>query len=329
MNINYPVVSIIVPVYNGEKVLKRCVESILCQTFKDWELLLIEDGSKDKSPAICKSYEEQDDRIRLITKANEGVSATRNRGIKEAKGQYIQFVDCDDYLEDTYLEVMVAKMAGQKVDLVITGYTRHKAGKIRKNLPSERKISGKKELAQNFFELYNHWYLNTPWNKLYHRDKIKDIFPENMSLGEDLLFNLSYLKNVKNIYVLKDGGYQYCIENEQSLGSRFREDKFENSCYLHSKVLDFAREYLEMAQEDTWVDETFLKEIRFAITNLVRTNELTSKEKKQKIQEWTAREEVKGAYRRCKHLGKQEKIFRFFILKEWNAFLYYIVKWLG
>ncbi|MDE7424754.1 MAG: glycosyltransferase [Lachnospiraceae bacterium] len=326
MNKSYPVVSIIVPVYNGENVLKRCIESILCQTFKDWELLLIEDGSQDKSQVICESYEKQDDRIRLISKENEGVSATRNRGIKEAKGQYIQFVDCDDYLMDTYLEVMVSKMIEQKVDLVITGYTRHKAGKIVENLPREMKISGKKELAQNFFGLYNHWYLNTPWNKLYCRDNIKDIFPEDMSLGEDLLFNLSYLKNVGSIYVIKDGGYQYCIENEQSLGTRFRKDKFENSCYLHSKILDFAKEYLEMEQEETWVDETFLKEIRFAVTNLVRTNELTSKEKKQKIQEWTAREEVKSAYQRCKNLGKQDEIFRFFILKEWNVFLYYIVK---
>lgn len=329
MDKDYPVVSIIVPVYNGEKVLKRCMDSILCQTFKDWELILLDDGSKDESLSICESYAERDGRIRVISKENEGVSATRNQGICEAKGQYIQFVDCDDYLTNTYLESMVSKMTEQKVDLVITGYTRHRNGKIVENFPIERKIEGKEELAQNFFDLYNRWYLNTPWNKLYRRDKVKNSFPEDMSLGEDLMFNLSYLENVEKIYVMKHAGYQYCIDNDQSLGIRYREDKFENSLFLHNKILNFTKEYLEMKQEETWVDETFLKEVRFAITNLIRTNELAGKEKKKKIKEWLAKDEVRSAYQRCRNLGKKDKIFRFFVLKKWDTFLYYMVKWMG
>ena len=91
-------VSIIVPIYNGAKVLRRCVDSIVKQNYENWELLLINDGSKDESIQICTEYAKKDNRIKVIDKENEGVSATRNHGISEATGSYVHFVDCDDYV---------------------------------------------------------------------------------------------------------------------------------------------------------------------------------------------------------------------------------------
>ena len=114
-------VSIVIPVHNGEKVLRRCLDSILGQTYRDFELILVNDGSGDSSESICRKYMEQDSRIKLISKEQEGVSATRNRGIEEAVGEYIQFVDCDDYLASDYVETMVTEIEKKQADLVIAG----------------------------------------------------------------------------------------------------------------------------------------------------------------------------------------------------------------
>lgn len=96
-------ISVIVPVYNGEECISRCVDSIILQSFTDWELILIDDGSVDASCLICDDYAQKDTRIKVVHKKNGGVSTARNRGIEEAHGEYVLFVDADDYLEDNYL----------------------------------------------------------------------------------------------------------------------------------------------------------------------------------------------------------------------------------
>ena len=120
-------ISIIVPVYNAENWLKKCVDSIINQTYKDIEILLINDGSKDRSIDILKEYEKKDSRIRVFDKQNEGVSKTRNLGIKEAKGEFIQFVDCDDYIEENMCETMLHLISNS--DMAICGM------RIKKNQP--------------------------------------------------------------------------------------------------------------------------------------------------------------------------------------------------
>lgn len=308
-------VSIIIPIHNGENVLKRCLDSILKQTYKDFELILVNDGSVDSSEHICRKYMEQDSRIKLISKEQEGVSATRNRGIEEAVGEYIQFVDCDDYLASDYVETMVTAMEEKLADLVIAGYTRRRDGQVVENLPNPAFYATKLEFAKDFFKLYNCWYLNTPWNKLFRRECIKEYFPLNRSLGEDLLFNLEYMRNVEQIAVIACGGYQYCIENENSLGIQFRADKFSNSMDLHRQVLTFAREELELLDEEDWEDITFLKEIRFSITNLVKSNQVSKGEKKAYIRFWCTEEEVKQSYKRCHNLEKKDWILKQLIVR--------------
>lgn len=322
-------VSIIVPIYNGERVLKRCVDSILRQSYMEWELLLINDGSKDESLQICTTYEQMDNRIRVIDKTNEGVSATRNRGIAEALGEYVQFIDCDDYVAEDYLQHMVSVIEQEDADLVIAGYTRHKAGSITENFPNEAVLHGKQSFAEVFFELYNRWFLNTPWNKLYKRECITSEFPLELSLGEDLLFNLNYIKNCETIAVVGEVGYQYCIENQASLAIQYREDRFENGMYLHQQVIEFAKDYLGMTSENQWQDETFVKGIRFSMTNLMRAGNIDTSYKKRKIAEWVKNSEVKDAYQSCEHLSKQDKIFGILVRHQCVGVLYWILKVLG
>lgn len=320
-----PIVSIIVPIYNGEKTLSRCVKSIMEQKFTEYELLLINDGSTDRSLEICHELEKSDKRIRVMDKANEGVSATRNFGIKEARGKYIQFVDCDDYVAKDYLDCLVKALEKEQADLVIAGYTRHKNGKVTKRVPQPLTFENLNAFSKEFFNLYNQWFLNTPWNKLYRKEKIVDKFPLNMSLGEDLLFNLHYLKYCEKITVIDHAGYQYCIENENSLAIQYRKDKFENSMLLHEKVLAFSKEVLGLNEEEQWNDITFLKEIRFSMKHLVRSSTVSKKEKKEQIKAWLQTKEVKAAYGRCKQLSKPDRLLKVLIEQEWVDFIYILL----
>lgn len=320
-----PIVSIIVPIYNGEKTLSRCVKSIMEQKFTEYELLLINDGSTDRSLEICHDLEKSDKRIRVMDKVNEGVSATRNFGIKEARGKYIQFVDCDDYVAKDYLDCLVKALEKEQADIVIAGYTRHKNGKVTKRVPQPLTFENLNAFSKEFFNLYNQWFLNTPWNKLYRKEKIVDKFPLNMSLGEDLLFNLHYLKYCEKITVIDHAGYQYCIENENSLAIQYRKDKFENSMLLHEKVLAFSKEVLGLNEEEQWNDITFLKEIRFSMKHLVRSSTVSKKEKKEQIKAWLQIKEVKAAYRRCKQLSKPDRLLKVLIEQEWVEVIYILL----
>ena len=131
-------ITVIVPIYNVEKYLKRCIESILNQTFKDFELLLLNDGSTDSSGKICDIYASKDNRIVVRHKKNQGVSTTRNLGIDIAKGEYITFIDSDDWIEKDYLEKMYSKIKEMNVPLLITGYIEERNGIVKNTfIPDE------------------------------------------------------------------------------------------------------------------------------------------------------------------------------------------------
>ena len=146
-----------------------------------------------------------------------------------------------------------------------------------------------------------------------------------MSLGEDLLFNLYYLRYCEKITVIDHAGYQYCIENENSLAIQYRKDKFENSMLLHEKVLAFSKEVLGLNEEEQWNDITFLKEIRFSMKHLVRSSTISKKEKKKQIKAWLQIKEVKAAYGRCKQLSKPDRLLKVLIEQEWVEFIYILL----
>lgn len=221
-------ISVIVPVYNSEKSLERCIESILNQSEKDLELLLINDGSTDKSALICQKYEERDKRVHVIQKENEGVSATRNTGILYAKGEYIQFVDSDDFIEQDMCQRLLQAVQEQNTDFALCGFHHIFQGRDIIKVPKTTEIMDKKCFCEEFLGLYEQGFLNMPWNKLYRRDLISDYFETDLSLGEDLLFNLSYLENVEKISLVSKPLYHYIQErNVKTLSSKKREDKLE------------------------------------------------------------------------------------------------------
>lgn len=251
-------ISIIVPVYNSQNSLRRCIESLMAQDESVSEILLINDGSTDNSFKICKEYEARDARIHVIDKKNEGVSEARNTGLLYAKGEYIQFVDSDDFIEPDMCKTLMEEMEAKGADLCICGFHHLFAGKdVKKSCGDYICTMGYQEFAGEFIGLYQRGYLNMPWNKLYKKELITDYFDADLSLGEDLIFNLSYLENIKEksphpvIVTIPDPLYYY-IQNPEArtLSSGVGQDKLALSACLCKNTLKFYNDVLERTGEE-------------------------------------------------------------------------------
>ena len=200
-------ISIIVPVYNSEQTLHRCIDSILGQTYRNFELLLINDGSKDRSGEICDEYANIDSRVRVFHKDNQGVSSARNVGLLLAEGSKITFVDSDDSLMPKALEMMNSI----ECDLVIMRAI---------SVPEENQIQTnwkqthiyEKDLGEFILQNIYSPLLNAPWGKLYNRRVILEhhlAFDDNLYLGEDSIFVKEYLMKINNIGLVDYVGYEY------------------------------------------------------------------------------------------------------------------------
>lgn len=222
-----PQVSIIIPVYNVEKYLPECIESIIAQDFSDFECLLVDDGSTDGSGALCDSYAARDSRIKVFHQQNQGVSAARNRGIAEAMGEWISFVDSDDWLDCSYLSDL---LSAQIADWIISGYTIHNTDKITELVPPQQLSF---EVGKDFIGIIAHllesYSLYGPYCKLYRKSiiKLKEIkFNETISFGEDLTFNFDYLINVRTISCIPKSNYHY-RRSSNTLSTKIYSDKWE------------------------------------------------------------------------------------------------------
>ncbi|MBQ1317744.1 MAG: glycosyltransferase [Lachnospiraceae bacterium] len=206
-------VSVIVPVYNGEKSIKRCAESILNQDYSELELILVDDGSRDRSFEIMQAVAAADPRVKAIHQENGGVSSARNRALAEADGTYVQFADVDDWLPMDATKLLTREMEAQAAELVVGDFYRVVDGNVSEKGSIEK--NGTLSLRQYADEMMlapADLYFGVLWNKLYRRDIIEryDIrMDENISYSEDMIFNLEYLLHVKNIAILKAPVYYY------------------------------------------------------------------------------------------------------------------------
>lgn len=177
------VFSMIIPVYRTEQYLSRCIYSVLNQTFQDYEIILVDDGSPDNCPSICDEFAEIDSRVKVIHKINGGVSSARNVGIEEANGDYIWFVDSDDYIEEFALEQIYDAIQEKYADLYL----------FNTNSIKESFTGGFEEFLYRYYFTYIVGF--GPWNKIYRRKLLieNDLrFDTEETVGEDLLFNLNY-----------------------------------------------------------------------------------------------------------------------------------------
>ena len=251
------IISVIVPVYNAEKYIRRCVDSILNQTFEQFELLLIDDGSTDRSLAICDSYT-YDKRIRVIHQTNQGVSVSRNNGIGNAVGQYIAFVDSDDFLEPDALDVFLSAIEENACDLVCASFQLVSMTEMlcRRKLKRERLSSV--QLASLCYHNGFDVIVGSVWGKLYRKDiieKYKIRFPDNISYAEDNVFNIQYYQYINSAMMLDNVIYNY-FYNDNSLTTKIRDKTFDDFIYVSKERKKYYQALLTDFRVDDFANRT-------------------------------------------------------------------------
>ena len=238
-------ISIIVPVYNVEKYLAQCIESIIAQTFIDWELLLIDDGSKDKSGKICDKYAAEDSRIKVFHKNNGGVSSARNMGLDEAIGTWVTFIDSDDCVEPGFLEGLYRSIAdGEEVDFVHGGCLNMVNNEVVSvNQSYNHHVGGEPEIL----------YLKLRGliiSKLFKTDILNKIglrFDEKMKIAEDMAFTLDYALHVKRYAFVPEKGYHYRKDNMTSATNTSRFPQYDTALHsfyhLYASITDYINRY--------------------------------------------------------------------------------------
>lgn len=207
-----PKVSVIIPVYNAERYLREAIESVLKQTYTDFELLLINDRSTDNSMEICREYSKKDHRIVLLENNSEdhGPGSTRNIGLDHATGEYIYFMDADDWIDERLLECAVKRIQETKADIVKFGAVFEKGDRVHSQpyCWNGKDIMTKDEIKKN---ILNFWKenMNTLWVHLFRRETIKEIRFENMINGEDISYVVDALCYAEKIAYIKEAFYHY------------------------------------------------------------------------------------------------------------------------
>lgn len=275
-------VSIIVPVYNVEKYLDRCMRSLLTQTLQDIEIILIDDGSPDGSGKKCDEYSRQDNRIKVIHKKNEGLGYARNSGMEIATGEYVAFVDSDDFVAHEMYEIMYAKACEKDMDALFAGYYIYsRSGKVtRMQEVSQEIIYDDKKNRDNYllqmigskpaYPKDSHFTMSV-WRGIYKLDIIKKNkcrFPsERKVISEDIVFHIHFLHYATTIGMIPNCFYYYC-ENELSLTHLYREDRFEKVLKLLLTISDLFEKYRICDENYEYRDRLLLARARGAIRNV-------------------------------------------------------------
>ena len=333
-------VSIIVPVFNIDKYLERCIQSLLQQTYKNYEIILVDDGSTDTSAKICDKYASQNKNITVIHKSNSGLGMARNTGIENASGDLIKFIDGDDYIEKNHLENLINLVNEKSADAVLCGYTRvfkngsaqkHKhiySGKtfegsqiINNVIP---KLCGKKPDKSDNIEM-------SVWGAIFRANLISDnnikFVSEREFISEDLIFDLDYLKYANKISFSDDIGYNYC-DNEGSLTTSYRADRFEKQKKLEKVVTEKVKSYgiynlceqriyntlISIARYSIKLEQKFSKENGFLISM-------------KNIRKICTDKELKIVFKKYDDQGAslKNKIVNFMVKHDWYVILWFVM----
>jgi glycosyltransferase involved in cell wall biosynthesis len=259
----YPKISVISPVYNVAPYIRKCIESLLSQTYSNFELILVDDGSTDESGTICDEYAAKDYRIRVIHQANQGVSAARNRGIELAKGIYIAFVDADDKVEPNYLAVLQARCAQTNADICCCDYLEESGGKkLTHRLSLQPYYASAQEVQQNVLpQVITSGKLLSCWAKFYKRDLLTEhnIRFRPRRRGEDWLFNIESFAQAKNVAYVPEALYHY-VHNVYSAMMQHLPEQFDLWIENRTICAEVAQRYhlnIPQADESDWVQRVF------------------------------------------------------------------------
>ena len=242
-------ISIIVPIYNAEKYISECIESIINQTYCNLEIILVDDGSIDASKKICDSYAKLDKRIKVFHNENRGVSYTRNFGIINSKGKYIIFVDADDTINENYVDLLISTMSKYNSDIAICGFDFISSGINQKYIIRDKGSVFEGILKNDYYALEP--FLLTPWGKIYKRSILIEyniFFPEKYNIAEDQIYNFNYLEIIKKYVFINETLYNYYDRNNCSLS------KNRDICNFNAEIecLKVKKKFLKKNNINEW-----------------------------------------------------------------------------
>ncbi|MFC4739516.1 glycosyltransferase family 2 protein [Flavobacterium ponti] len=267
-------ISIIMPVYNVEKYIAKSIQSVLNQTYQDFELLVIIDGSPDNSKQIAETF--NDERITIYEKSNGGLSDARNYGLKRAKGEFVYFLDSDDWIEPTLLQDTICVFDKKEIDLVIFGYFLDNED-LEGNLISTKEISTKdiqfdKDLNNLDLDEKTLNILGYAWNKLYRISFLKNnniIFDKGVSLVEDILFNSKVYKNSNTLTFINKRLYHYINRPSESLIKTFHKNSFELYLEKSNSIESFLDSWnISNDKKNKILASVIVSGIRYCVNNL-------------------------------------------------------------
>ena len=320
-------ISIIIPVYNCIQSLEKCIRSIQNQTISDWELLLIDDGSRDGSGEKCDLFAETDRRIRVFHKPNGGVSSARNLGLDHANGQFVMFCDSDDWVDPDWCRQLHHAAVNNKDCLPLCNYFRAYPRSEDINHPEICAEIKDKIDKRDFFSLNRPELLGIPWNKIFRmeiiqREKIR--FNQNLTLGEDLVFVLDYLHSTEgDLYYLNQPLYHYSINNPQSLSAKYYPDLAGIYRVIYGRI---KREMDSMPGcDEQWLNE-YGKSCFFAYDRIFR-NTWSKDNHRSLLQKWFYNIKIfhSEEYRLCRKLLKKGTIncLQYSVLRTHSFIIYW------
>ena len=275
-------ISVVVPVYNVEKYLDRCMNSILNKTYENLEIIMVDDGTKDNCDKMCDEYKNKDPRVKVLHKKNGGLGFARNSGIDLSTGKYILFIDSDDYIESNMVQKLYESIKKYDADICYSDFNRVKMGKIISNKHLE-KIAGFYKDSQIKEIIVPNLIGGSPddleddvigwgvWKCIYKTSYLKDVkfHSEKEMISEDIIFQLDYLKKVNKAVIIDDCLYNYCI-NGSSLSTSYRADRFEKTVFLYQEQLKRLEELGCLDNSKIRADRMLISSIRMELMIAVK-----------------------------------------------------------
>ena len=335
-------ITIVLPIYNVERYLERCLESVVNQSYKNLEIILVDDGSPDNCPIICDDWAKKDERIRVIHKRNAGLGMARNTGIENAKGEYICFFDSDDYVDTFLVEKAYNVITKEKADIVLFGFKRIAPnGEIKgEMLPFSNKLSYIGEEVQKEFlpdlidsSCKDAKAKNLPlsaWSCIYSTQLIKSnnwkFVSERVIISEDSFSLVDLYKYVQKVVILPEALYNYC-ENQNSLSTSFRKDRFEKLKFFYSQIMILIDGYPSNTVIKRRVSSLFFSYYMGALKQIVKMNE-GFKQKYCLIKEMVLDSTVQEALARAekKYVSVGKSLFNFAVRKKLCFLVYVFLK---
>ncbi len=298
-----PKVSVVMPVYGVEDYVGSAIESLQDQTFSDWELWAGDDASPDRSGEICEEYAAKDPRIHVLHQENAGAPAARNNAIPRTAGEYLYFMDSDDWAEKTMLEDMVALAEEHHAQLVVAGffidtfYSDTEKFTQEQTLPSQH-FATQREFRENAHRLFDKNLLYTPWNKLFRADYIKEnhlCFPN--TFWDDFPFNLSVVREVERVVLTEKKYYHFLRKRAESETAKYRADMYEKREEEHGWMIDlYAHWGVSSPEIEEFLARRYAERLIGCVENVTnRSCTLSAKEKKAEIKKMISTETAKVA----------------------------------